>query len=284
MNIFVSSVAFDQLSIEEVEFIAAKHNLSIEFSANFKPKEDLRDKFKASAIDRLPHNYFPPPADPFVLNLASQNEDILRLSRDHCKQGIELASICRLKYYSAHAGFCLDPSPDSLGKKLIQPDEINRDSYWDTFIESCKYLSDEAAKNDVIFLFENNVLMESNLRADGINPLLCVDSEEILKVFEEVNHASLGFLLDTAHLKVSAASMRFDKKCAVESLKDRIAYIHHSDNDGTRDTNEPLTNEYWFLNYLSQFSHLPHVVEVKNQTVDDLKKQISLLSSTAQKR
>jgi sugar phosphate isomerase/epimerase len=277
MNIFVSSIAFNNLSIQEIEQLAIENDISIEFSANFHPNRDLLTQFQTSSIDRLPHNYFPPPVDPFVLNLASQNKRILELSRNHCIQGIDLAMDCRLKYYSAHAGFCLDPSPESLGKKLVQPDHIDRETYWVTFIESCQILCDLASEKGVKFLIENNVLMETNLRSDGVNPLLCVESEEILKVFELVKNKSLGFLLDTAHLKVSAQSLGFDLERAVEILKDRIDYIHHSDNDAKCDTNEPITENYWFLKHMHSFKAIPHVVEVKNQTVGNLKQQISLL-------
>ena len=31
------------------------------------------------------HNYFPPPKIPFVINLTSQNEKILRRTEDHLK-------------------------------------------------------------------------------------------------------------------------------------------------------------------------------------------------------
>ncbi|MEO9873143.1 sugar phosphate isomerase/epimerase family protein [Ekhidna sp.] len=280
MNIFVSSVAFKNLSIQEIDQIAIEQDFSIEFSANFDPSIELANQFRSLTIDRLPHNYFPPPETPFVLNLASQNEAILELSRNHCKQGIELASHCRLKYFSAHAGFCLDPSPESLGEKLLQPEYINRETNWDTFIDSCLMLSEEASKRDVQFLFENNVLMQTNMRTDGVNPLLCVEPWEILKVFQYVSTESLGFLLDTAHLKVSAKSLDFDMNEAVKELSHQIGYIHHSDNDGIKDSNEPLTDDYWFLKYMKGFNSIPHVLEVKNQSIGDIKNQISLLRSS----
>ncbi|MEP1032785.1 TIM barrel protein [Ekhidna sp.] len=282
MNIFISSVAFKNLTIPEIEEIAIQHQFSIEFSANFNPDQDLRNQFMTLTIDRLPHNYFPPPKDPFVLNLASQDREILKRSRNHCMKGIELASMCRMKYFSAHAGFCLDPSPHMLGKQLEQPSHIERDMFSKTFLDSCEMLSEVAKNAGVKFCFENNVLMQINRREDGINPLLCVDPEEIIQVLDLVNNDSLGFLLDTAHLKVSANSLGFDKDLAVGQLNDRIAYIHHSDNDGMEDTNEKLTANYWFLKHLKSFKNVPHVVEVKSQSIDDLKKQISLLRSSAE--
>ena len=64
------------------------------------------------------HNYYPRPRNDFVLNLGSQKKEILFNSREHCKGAIKLASDLGIEYYSIHAGFCIDPNPDSLGKNI----------------------------------------------------------------------------------------------------------------------------------------------------------------------
>ena len=64
------------------------------------------------------HNYFPPPKNPFVLNLASSNNKILNLSLKHICKAIKLTSRIGAKYYSFHAGFLVDPMVDRLGKKF----------------------------------------------------------------------------------------------------------------------------------------------------------------------
>ena len=54
------------------------------------------------------HNYFPPPKEPFVLNLASLNNDIFIKSRNHILKAINLCRKLNSKYYSFHAGFLMN--------------------------------------------------------------------------------------------------------------------------------------------------------------------------------
>ena len=51
------------------------------------------------------HNYFPPPCEPFVFNLASGNDDILALSAQHVRTSMRLALALGHPLYSFHAGF-----------------------------------------------------------------------------------------------------------------------------------------------------------------------------------
>ena len=68
MNIYFSSVAFKNCTIKQVGELAKANNLSIEFSANFQPNDRLLEDYLSLDINKIPHNYFPPPAIPFVLN------------------------------------------------------------------------------------------------------------------------------------------------------------------------------------------------------------------------
>lgn len=281
MKIYVSSVAFKGMTVSELGAYASEHNLGIEFSANFTPSDHLADEFLQLSIDRIPHNYFPPPKTPFVLNLASKDEMIRDRSIAHCMQGIELAEQCGAMVYSAHAGFCLDPDPTRLGKKLDQPDAIDRESHWQLFLDSCGKVAEHARKKGVKFLLENNVLMASNLRKDGVNPLLCVDALEIQKLLRQMEGSGIGFLLDTAHLKVSAHSLNFDLREAAQELLPYIAYVHHSDNDGSIDSNEPLENDYWFLEFMKELHTQIHVLEVKDQQLQQIQSQLKLLTAAA---
>ena len=134
-------------------------------------------------------------------------------------------------------------------------------------------------KRGVVFLYENNVLTKENIREDKILPLLCIDSDEILEVQRSINHTSVGVLLDTGHLKVSAHTLSFDLREALKKISSLIKYIHHSDNNSLVDSNSPLTEDYWFLEFMSSFIDVMHVIEVKNQSIDQLKIQEELLRS-----
>lgn len=277
MKIYISSLAFSERDIEEIGQMAQMNNFSIEFTANFEPEEDLVSKFKALKITRLAHNYFPPPKSPFVLNLASENREIRSRSLEHCENGIKLAAETGTRFFSAHAGFCIDPKPDELGKKIEQPAKLDRDMHWSIFLECCCHLAEEAQENGVNFYVENNVLSPQNMREDGVVPLLCVEPDEIIRMLDEVANDHLGFLLDTAHLKVSANTLNFSLEEAAEKLVPFTGYIHHSDNNGMADSNQALTDDYWFLPFMTLTKGAIHVLEVRDQTIEQLQHQTILL-------
>jgi len=99
------------------------------------------------------------------------------------------------------------------------------------------------------------------------------------RLIEEIPHPRLGLLLDTAHLKVSAKTLSFDLETGMKLITPNIKAIHHSDNEGILDNNQPLKNDYWFLEFISQFSNIPHVLEVKQQGISAINKQCELLES-----
>ena len=76
----------------------------------------LTDEVNSKNAEFNLHNYFPPPENPFVINLATKNEKILKKTEDHLKNSIDYAAYLNLKNYSFHAGFVVDISPKEIGK------------------------------------------------------------------------------------------------------------------------------------------------------------------------
>ena len=79
-------------------------------------------------------------------------------------------------------------------------------------------------------------------------------------------------------MKVSSSTLKLDKVKEVEKILDKIKVIHHSDNDGKVDSNEPIDNEYWFLKFKKYYSLWDHVIEVKNIDSDTINNQIEILN------
>lgn len=279
MNFYVSSLAFLGKSIQEVDQLAFTNGLKIEFSSTFVPQKSLIKDYYSLKVERLPHNYFPPPIDPFVLNLASRNEVNRKRSIRHCISGLQLAKNSGGKYFSAHAGFCIEPRPEELGTKIIQGEIEDRELNWNLFVQSCNIIEKRACEMNMVFLIENNVLAPFNVRRDKRVPFLCVDPNEIKKLFETINSNNFGFLLDTAHLKVSANTLSFDLNEALDLISPYIFYIHHSDNNGLEDTNNPIYDDYWFLPKMFKFQEVIHVLEVRDQNIENIKRQQELLES-----
>lgn len=265
-------------SAEEVIALAEKNKWSLEFSSGMPYREDMEEMFFRAPVKRYAHNYFPAPKVPFVLNLASSNKEIRETSIAHCLKGLHLSKEAGSPFFSVHAGFCVDPAPDELGRKLNLEKEFDRKENWKIFIASLQHIAKEAEKMNMRFLVENNVLAPVNVHPNGTNPLFCCDPEEMIKMLNEVNSFSLDLLIDTAHLKVSAETLGFDKEEAIEKLIDKVGCVHHSDNDGKFDTNEKMGYDYWFLPHLSKFATIVHVIEVKKLSEEEINQQINLLA------
>ncbi len=280
MNDFAfSSTAFRKQSLERAVALAASRDWILEFSSGIPHSSDMVQTYLKADCRKMLHNYFPAPQKPFVLNLASLNADIFERSLSHALSNLELTRKSGARFYSIHAGFCLDPKPSELGGTLSTSGAGQRQDHWTKFISAVNTLAREAAKKGVQILIENNVVTAFNVEKHGHNPLLCVDSNELKLLVQTVNHPALGILIDTGHWKVSADAMGFEL-ASVLDLKSDVLAFHHSDNDGRTDSNHPLTEGYWLLPLLKQFTApITHVLEVHDQTEAEIERQRNLLFS-----
>ena len=83
MQTVVSTLAFMGKQIEEIISIAQQNNYIIEFSSGLPFNENTTQLFLDAPIKKFAHNYFPAPKIPFVLNLASSNDEIRKTSIAH---------------------------------------------------------------------------------------------------------------------------------------------------------------------------------------------------------
>jgi sugar phosphate isomerase/epimerase len=273
----MSSLAFMGKPAEEVIAIAKENNFILEFSSGMPYRPDMEQLFLDAPVKRFAHNYFPAPEIPFVLNLGSGDETIRRHSILFCVNGIRLSYAVGAPFFSAHAGFCVDPKPAELGQQLAKVKSFDREKHWQLFIAAVREVLELTADLPTGFLLENNVLAKMNVYEDGSNPLLNVEVEEMKKMVEEIADPRVGILLDTAHLKVSAKTLNFDLVAATEEILPFTRCVHHSDNDGLLDNNQPFGNEYWFLPLMSQAQMAVHVLEVRKQRAEELKGMEGLL-------
>jgi sugar phosphate isomerase/epimerase len=191
------------------------------------------------------HNYFPPPEQSFVFNLASSEPALLDRSLRHVRSAMRLALILGRGVYSFHAGFRINPKVSELGRPLELQALRDRGSALEQFGESVLRLAEEARRDGVTLLVENNVLSAANMAKFGEDPLLLTHPDEICAFMPEMP-ANVGLLLDVAHLKVSARTLGFDPVAAHSQVKRWIRGYHLSDNDGTEDSNQPLSPDSWF--------------------------------------
>lgn len=274
-QIYISTLAFKGLTIQEVIGQAISLDLAIEFTSNFPYSKEAEQLYLKAPVKRMPHNYFPTPEFPFVLNLASENYEIQKRSIDHCINGLKISKMTSAPFFAAHAGFCIDPKPTELGNR-IEFGVFDKDKHKKNFLSSIAKVVNEAEKIGISFLVENNVIIKRNLSQEGKNPLLCCESEDIFWLFNEIKSPFFGLLLDTAHLKVSCNTLNLNKNEEVIRIKNFVKAVHHSDNNGIVDSNDPLRFDYWFWTHMELFKDLVHVAEVSNLSPDDIKEHIRL--------
>lgn len=259
-QIYVSTGAFGNKTLPQVLAFSSENGLNnIELSSGVNYTDDmqpiLQKALQTGKNNFLIHNYFPPPKIPFVLNLASDNNEIVDLSLKHCKKAIAMAAELGAPFYSVHSGFCFHAKPQHLGKDQTRLTRIPKKDAEIIFIENLQNLADFAALNGVELLIENNVAASFNL-INGKNELLLgVTDDEINRILNKTSRNNLGILLDVGHLKVSANSLGFCPENFIRQLANMIKAIHLSDNNGQQDSHNPIHKKSWFwkplLNYTS---------------------------------
>ena len=195
---------------------------------------ELKNKFQ---LNYLIHNYFPPPKKPFVINLASLNDEIYTTSINHCKNAIRLSRRFECQKYGIHAGFLLDISVSEIGKTITNDYIFEKKESLKRFSEAWESLLDYSKDKPKLYI-ENNVFSNNNKQQfDNINPFLFSSFEG----FKELNRIiNFNPLIDLAHLKVSAKSLSLDFNEQLTALLPLTDYIHLSDNNGLQDQNKGL--------------------------------------------
>ena len=277
-NFYVSSLAFDGISLSQMCDFSYSHNFNLEFSSNLPYLENNVEYFSKYPKKKLIHIYFPAPKNPFVINLASEDKNILNKSIEHSKLNIQRTSKYDLPFYAVHAGFCIDPKISSLGKLIKGKKEFDRSRNRNIFYKSLNELVKYAIDFGVDLLIENNVLSAKNfLGNNSKNIFLCVESDEIIKVLDQINSPNIGLLLDTGHLKVSSTSLGKNLFEEVSRILPYVKAVHHSDNDGFSDNNKAIDENYWFLPFMKDLNKSHHVLEVKNINAESIKTQLKIL-------
>ncbi len=195
------------------------------------------------------HNYFPVPKQPFVFNLASLDNEIVGASLEHAKRAINLTAENNGRYYSFHAGYLLDPNASELGKVIEKKQLNDRETGLRQFINNVNRLAEYASEKGITLLIENNVISAKNFDSLGGDPLLMTAAAETREVFGKVA-SNVKLLIDVAHLKVSAQTLGFDPVGYLKEFEEITAAYHISDNDGLEDSNQPFTEDSWFIEHI----------------------------------
>jgi sugar phosphate isomerase/epimerase len=236
--IYISSFSVKNKMMKDIIEIFIKNGIkNIELSGGTDWYKDIyNDIFtlkKKFSLNLLIHNYFPPPKEHFVLNLASYDNKIWSKTLEHYRNSIKLAIDLGCPVYGLHAGFFVDPAINEIGKTFEVYKPFEKETSVKKFIEGYNILNNLFG-NTIRLYIENNVISENNFLNYGINPfmLTCFDEYDELK-----KQLDFNLLLDLGHLMVSANTLKLDFYHEIGKLINKTDYIHFSGNDFKEDQN-----------------------------------------------
>jgi sugar phosphate isomerase/epimerase len=273
-HIYISTTSFQTHHLPEIFALCEDNGIdAVELSVA--KSWDLDSLRQESARRRLlVHNYFPPPAEPFLLNLASQDAANLQRSLDHCRRAIDLSAELGAPIYAAHGGFGADLGPALLGRPDAQA-ALPAESFTPserilaTLAESSRALCAYGRERGVRFLIENNVLSPRN-GMHGRRLIPMAHPDELLRLARVVDNPDFGFLIDVGHANVSANALHFDRDEMITRLAPHIAAFHLSDNDSIYDQNRPFGREAWFMRHLKAFPQAVLTLELNALAPSDI--------------
>jgi sugar phosphate isomerase/epimerase len=237
---------------------------------------DLVPRLRSLGLDLVVHNYFPPPADSFVLNMASRNDEIAQRSLDFVLDALTLSAELGAPFYSVHAGFLTDPIGFDGTSFILPAPASERDAAvaLERFVAALRRALERADSLGLELLVETSVCTDE-LRGK----LLLLTSDEWDALFRELPSPSLGVLLDTGHLNVTAQTLGLDRLAFVDAIAPRVRAFHVHDNLGSSDEHLPVESGSWVHGVLlrESFAGLPVTVEAKFATVSGLSEHVAWL-------
>lgn len=215
----------------------------------------------------LIHNYFPPPKEDFVLNLASAATNIRDKTVKLIINATELSEKLESNLYTMHPGFTRDLVPEMDGMFFKASDSRNRNNKntKEDFYRTMDFLLSKVVRKDFRIGIENLFPINTIERYSFI-----VSPDEI---FEFLSHykdrPNVGLLLDLGHLNLASKTLGFDKLSALDEIlrnhTNKIFGIHVSENNGATDSHDISLCESWQIEHLHQnrerLKNVPIVME-----------------------
>ncbi len=274
--LYVSSSCIKGKNIADIICRLAEHDVkNIELSGGTgyysELKNDLINLKQFWNLNYVCHAYFPPPKNPFVVNLASCNDDIYQQSIEHYMHCIELLKRINSRVLSIHAGFLIEIGTTEIGNKLNHNIVYEEKESYDRFCKAYAKIAKSCADNGIELFLENNVLNTENYKEfEYQNYMMMTDYDSILKMKEQIE---FQLLLDLGHLHVSSKTLglNYTEECA--KLRKYVKWIHLSDNNGIIDEHKPLKRNSVILEEFIKMYHTD--INVTLETVGEMEDIIS---------
>jgi sugar phosphate isomerase/epimerase len=243
--------------------------------ADLDDPSDLVARLQRYDFEYLVHNYFPPPAEAFVINLASRDVDLARRSLELVLDALELTAELGAPFYSVHCGWITDPVGFD-GTSFVLPDPAPGEAAEarSRFVAALHTAVRRAEELGLGLLVETSVCPPA---ARG--KLLLLEADDLAAMLAELASPALGLLVDTGHLNVTAHTLGFDRLAFLQILARDVRAWHVHDNDGVVDQHLPARPGSWVWDTLaSQDVPRPVIVEAKFAHAAALAEHVDILA------
>ena len=259
MACFVSTSCFGPSYLEEALVRCGKLSMTaVEISAPHHYQQtdqffEILRRYEEIGFRFTFHNYFPPPKEAFVLNIASEDKKV----RDRCKtlveEALSLASLINVPLYGIHAGYLASASEAANGRFLFEPITYEYTKALSNGIRFVNEIASSFEKKGVKLLIEN-LFPSQQLE----HSLFC--SFDQMKDFMSEVPDSVGFLLDLGHLNIASTIMEFDRVKFIDSFLseygNRLFEVHLSENNGLEDQHLAIESKSWQLEIVKLINQL----------------------------
>lgn len=284
MQLFLSTTfhGVETTDLEEVLSLLNDLNIDgIELGSTHIYRSDMEVMINKMWSKRMvTHNFFPPTKDPsFVMNIASNNTEIRNESIMHAMHCIKVAANIGAEVYTVHPGFMATPD---LKKNITTydfhfgPKRVNKELAMVTMLESLSELIDTAKQHKVKLAIET----EGSLTEPGVLLMETMDEyDQLFSRFPEDIYLNLNL----AHTRFAADEHKYKMDDFIKCYYEKIVLVEISHNNGQIDQHLPLTNNSYIFDYLPLLPDMPHILEFRNTSVDQIKYSIELMRKHSNK-
>lgn len=281
--IYISSACVKKNHIAEIIEQYAENgikNIELSGGTDYYPEivKDLKRLKQKYGVHYACHAYFPPPKNPFVVNLAACNDDIYQKSIDYYVRCVDVLKYLGCGTLSIHAGFLIEIGTDEIGKKLSDRIIYDEGKAYDRFCSAYQHIAGLCRKNNISFYLENNVLSQENyIEFGGHNYLMMTDYKSIMKMKGQLD---FDLLLDLGHLHVSSHTLSLDFSQECKKLCQYVKWYHISENNGISDEHRPLMENSDILKeFYRMYSPALDVTIETVGDVDEILRSVELISA-----
>ena len=270
----------DNKSIFEAIKMLKKVKISnIELGSNHIWEKNI-SPLKFKNLNLCVHNYFPVPSKKLIINIASQNTKIRKLSISQIKKSIKFSKKISSRLYTFHPGFLTDPDGSNLSEKnydfLWNQNKLRAKNYensWKLMILSIREIIKFARKNRVKIAIETEGSISSK------EHLLMQKPNEYKKFCKIFKKKDIGINLNIGHLNLASRAFSFNKFKFVKSISGRIVAMELSHNFGKKDDHLPIRKGAWYWKIIKnpKFKKIPKILEFRNTNISKIEKTYKLV-------